>query len=180
MNKKRMKIQEMALISLMAAMLCIIGPATIPVGVVPVSLIQVALFLMVYMLGMWKTFGSCLIYICIGLIGLPIFSGYSAGPAVLLGPTGGYIWGYLLLIVCSGFFIERFAKMRWHLLGMLLGLLICYLIGTIWLKFSAQLTIRQAVLTGIVPFVIFDLIKITVALLLGPAFRRHLKKAGVI
>lgn len=180
MNKKRIKIQEMALISLMAAILCIIGPATIPVGVVPVSLIQVALYLVAYVLGMWRTVGSCLIYICIGLIGLPVFSGYSAGPAVLFGPTGGYIFGYLLLTICTGFFIERFTKKRWHLLGMLVGLLLCYLLGTMWLMVVAQLTIRQAVLTGIVPFVIFDLLKIAVALLLGPVFRRHLKKANVI
>lgn len=170
----------MALISLMAATLCIIGPATIPIGPVPVSLIQVALYLVVYMLGMWRAFGSCLIYICIGLVGLPVFSGHSAGPAVLFGPTGGYIFGYLLLTLCSGFFIERFIKKRWQMLGMLLGLLLCYLAGTVWLAVSAQLTLRQTVLTGVVPFVIFDLLKIAAALLIGPAFRRHLKKANVI
>lgn len=170
----------MALISLMAALLCVIGPATIPVGIVPVSAIQVALYIVAYMLGMWKAFGSCLIYICIGLIGLPVFSGYSAGPAVLFGPTGGYLIGYLLLTLCSGFFIERFTQKRWHLLGMLLGLFLCYVLGTIWLAATAELTLYQALVTGAAPFVIFDLIKIACALLLGPVLRRHLKKANVI
>ena len=168
------------MISLMAATLCIIGPATIPVGVVPVSLIQVVLYFVAYVLGMWRSVGSCLIYICIGLIGLPVFSGYSSGPAVLLGPTGGYILGYLPLTLCSGYFIERFTKRGWHLLGMLLGLGLCYLLGTGWLMLAANLSVKQAVLTGIAPFIIFDLIKISVALFIGPVFRRHMKKANVI
>ena len=180
MKIKRIKIQEMAIISLMAAVLCVIGPATIPVGVVPVTLITVALYLIVYMIGMWKATISCLIYICIGLVGLPVFSGYSAGPAVLLGPTGGYLIGYLLLTVSSGFFIERFAKRGMHLLGMLLGLVLCYFLGTIWLALYADISLWQAILTGVAPFIIFDLIKIAVALLLGPPFRRHLKKANVL
>ncbi len=175
-----MKIQQMALVALMAAILCMVGPLTIPVGPVPVSIFPIALYFVAYVLGMWRAVGSCLVYICIGLIGLPVFAGYSAGPAVLLGPTGGYVVGYLLLTLCSGFYIEKFTKKRWHLLGMLLGLLLCYLIGTIWLKVSADLTVQQAVLTGIAPFLIFDLIKIAVALLIGPTFRRHLKKANVI
>lgn len=180
MNKKRIKINEMALMSLMAAVLCVIGPVTIPVGLVPVSILPVALYLVVYVLGMWRAFGSCLLYICIGLVGIPVFSGCSSGPAVLLGPTGGYLVGYLLLTLCSGFFIEKFIKKGWHFLGMLLGLFLCYFLGSVWLAAYAKLTLYQAFATGVVPFLIFDLIKIICALLIGPLFRRHLKKANVI
>lgn len=168
------------MISLMSAVLCIIGPATIPIGPVPVSLIQIALYLVAYTLGMWRSVASCLIYIFIGLVGIPVFSGYSGGPAVLLGPTGGYIWGYLVLTFCSGFFIEKFAEKRWHLFGMILGLAMCYLTGTIWLSYVAKLSPYQAIVAGVLPFVIFDLIKIGAAVLCGPVFRRHLRKAHVI
>lgn len=170
----------MAWMALMAAILCIVGPITIPVGPVPVSLLPVLLYFVAYVLGMWRATGSCLLYICVGLIGLPVFAGYAAGPAVLLGPTGGYVIGYLLLTLCSGFFIEKFTKKGWHLIGMLSGLLLCYLLGTVWLKVTAQLTFSQAIWTGVAPFVIFDLIKIFAALLIGPVFRRHLRKANVI
>ena len=64
--------------------------------------------------------------------------------------------------------------------GMLMGLFLCYVLGTVWLKITAQLTIKQAILTGVVPFLLFDLIKISVVLFVGPVFRRHLKKANVI
>lgn len=180
MKGKRITITEMVLVSVMAAVLCVIGPFTIPVGMVPVSLLPVMLYLTVYVLGMWKASVSCLIYMGIGLIGLPVFSGYSGGPGMLLGPTGGYIWGYLLLTLCSGFFVERSVKRRWHLLGMLAGLLLCYLLGTIWLIITMQLTPGQAVLTGVVPFVLFDLLKIATALFIGPVFRRQLKRANLI
>lgn len=175
-----MKIQQMSLVALMAAILCIVGPLTIPVGPVPVSILPVVLYFIVYVIGMWRGIASCLVYICIGLIGIPVFSGYTGGPAVILGPTGGYIIGYLLLTLCSGFFIEKFVKKSWHLFGMVTGLVLCYFIGTVWLKFSADLTLKQALMTGVVPFLVFDFIKITVALLVGPVFRRHLRKANVI
>ena len=170
----------MAMVSVMAAVLCIIGPMTIPVSVVPVSLLPVALYLMTYVLGMWKSVISCLIYLCIGLVGLPVFSGYAGGPAMLFGATGGYLFGYLLLTLCCGFFVERYGKKRWHLLGMVMGLMLCYLLGTVWLMVVMELTVEQAVMTGMAPFVLFDLLKIAAALLIGPVFRRHLKRANLI
>ena len=103
-----MKTHQMAFVALMAAILCIVGPLTIPVGPVPVSILPVVLYFVTYVLGMWRAFASCMVYICIGLIGLPVFAGYTGGPAVLFGPTGGYVVGYLLLTLCSGFFIEKF------------------------------------------------------------------------
>lgn len=175
-----MKIHQMAPVALMAAVLCIIGPLTIPVGPVPVSVLPVALYFIVYVLGMWRAVASCMIYIFIGLVGLPIFAGYTGGPAVLLGPTGGYVIGYLLLTMCSGFFVEKFMKKIWHFLGMVTGLILCYMLGTVWLMFSAQMTVRQAMITGVAPFVLFDILKIFAALLIGPIFRRHLRKANVI
>ena len=77
-------------------------------------------------------------------------------------------------------FIEKFIKKRWQLVGMVLGLVLCYLTGTVWLKFATDITFQQALLTGVVPFVIFDFIKIAAALFVGPVFRRHLRKANVI
>ena len=180
MKGKRITITEMVPVSVMAAVLCVIGPFTIPVTVVPVSLLPVVLYLMAYVLGMWKATAGCLIYICIGLIGLPVFSGYSGGPGMLFGPTGGYIFGYLLLTMCSGFFIERSAKRCWQMLGMLTGLFLCYLLGTIWLMLMMHLTPGQAVMTGVVPFVVFDLLKIAGAGLIGPLFRRQLKRVNLI
>ena len=170
----------MAMISLMAAVLCVIGPATIPAGLVPVTLLPFALYMVSYVAGMWKATVSCLIYLCIGMVGLPVFSGYGAGPGVLLGPTGGYLIGYLLITLCSGYFIQTYSLKRMHLLGMVTGLMLCYLIGSFRLSFVAQMSFRQALLVGVVPYMIFDVIKIAVALMLGPVFRKHLYKANVI
>ena len=178
-KEKSMKTTELVLIALMATILCIVGPVTLPVGVVPVTTVTFVLYLLLYLIGTFRTFVGCLLYLCIGFVGLPVFSGYAAGPAVLFGPTGGYLIGYLLLIVCSGVFIERSRKKVAHFFGMLLGLLFCYLMGTVWLVWQTQLTWAQAFITGVVPFLIFDILKILIALWIGPVFRRHLRRANL-
>nr|MBQ8252009.1 biotin transporter BioY [Lachnospiraceae bacterium] len=179
-NSRRIRTIELVLIALMAAVLCIVGPVTIPVGVVPVSTVIVVLYLITYILGTWRAALSCLIYLCIGMIGLPVFAGYSAGPAVLFGPTGGYLIGYLLLIVCSGLCIGRSGKKLFHLIGMMAGLFGCYSVGTAWLMWQSELSLLQAVMTGVMPFVIFDLFKIGAALLVGPMFQKYLRKTNIL
>ena len=95
-KKKSFTTFQMALIAVMAAITCILGPLSIPIPIspVPISLTNLAIYLTVCLLG-WK-FGtiSYLIYLLIGIAGLPVFSGFSSGFAKLLGPTGGYLIGY--------------------------------------------------------------------------------------
>lgn len=178
MNKKnRTKTQKMALTAVMAAVLCIIGPMSVPIGVVPLSLTMLVIFFGVYALGMWKAVVSYLVYLGIGLVGLPVFSGFQGGPARLLGPTGGYLIGFVFLALVSGFFIDKFDRWYMSLIGMLTGTLICYGFGTVWLAYQAHLSFAEAFAIGVVPFLPGDFIKMAVALVAGPMLRRQLKKA---
>ena len=81
----------MTIISLMTAMICILGPITlaIPISPVPISFVTLAIYLAVYILGMKKGAISCLLYLLIGFVGLPVFSAFTGGVGQLLGPTGG-------------------------------------------------------------------------------------------
>ena len=171
----------LVLTGLMAAVTCILGPLSIPIGPVPISLTNLAIYLTVYILGTrYATISYC-IYLLLGLVGLPVFSSYTPGPAKLLGPTGGYLIGFIFLAMISGAFIDRWtSKKGFCFLGMVLGTAVCYLFGTVWLAYVADLSFFAALSAGVLPFIPGDLIKIVIAMLIGPQIRIRLLAAGLV
>lgn len=178
-----MKTRVMTLIALMTALLCILGPLTIgiPISPVPISLTTFAIYLVVYILGARRGVITCLLYLLMGVIGLPIFSGFSGGIGKLLGPTGGYLIGYIVLAYMSGIFIEKWHSVVWlQGLGLLLGTGICYLMGSCWLAWQAKTSFVAAFSMGVVPFVVGDFVKIVLALMVGPILRKRMIRAGLV
>ena len=92
----RSKTYEITITALMTAVTCILAPMSIPIGPVPISFTNLAIYLSLYLLGWKRGTISYLIYLLIGLVGLPVFSGFTGGPAKLAGPTGGYIIGFIV------------------------------------------------------------------------------------
>lgn len=165
----------MTAVAVMTAVMCIFGPMSLPIGPVPISLTVFTVFLAVYILGPWKGTLAYLIYLLVGLTGIPVFSGYSAGPEKLFGMTGGYLIGFIPMALISGIFIDRFwKKIPLQAAGMILGLLVCYVFGTTWLAIMGGMTFSAALKAGVLPFVIFDLIKIAVSISIGRAVRIRL------
>lgn len=176
------KTRTMVLIAMMAAVTCILGPLSlsIPVSPVPISLTNLAVYFTVYVLGMKLGTVSYLIYMLLGLVGLPVFSGFSGGPAKLFGPTGGYIIGFIFMAVICGYFIEQWSgKLYMHFIGMVLGTAVCYLFGTVWLAYQANMGFYAALGAGVIPFIPGDLAKIIIALIAGPMIRKRLRAAGL-
>ena len=95
-------VKTMTMCAIMAALMCILGPMSIPIGAVPISFTNLVIYLTVYLLGAKKGCISYLIYMLLGVVGLPVFSGYTGGIAKLAGPTGGYLVGFILLALISG------------------------------------------------------------------------------
>ncbi len=173
--KKQSRIYKLTTTALMAAVICILGPLSIPIGVVPISFTSLAIFLALYAIGVKYGTISYGVYLLIGLCGVPVFSGFSGGPAKLFGPTGGYLIGFIFMAVISGWFIERHPERRWMcLLGMVLGTLVLYLFGTAWLAYQAQLSFTAALAVGVIPFIVGDMAKIGIALFVGPQIRKRL------
>lgn len=112
MNEKKISTSTIAMIALMTAVTCILGPLSVPIGPVPISLTNLAIYFTVILLGWKKGTVSYVIYLLIGLVGVPVFSSFSAGPAKLFGPTGGYLIGFIFLAMISGWFIEKFPGKR--------------------------------------------------------------------
>lgn len=161
--------------ALMAAVLCILGPLALPIGPVPISLATFAVLLAAYVIGPIKSAISCLIYLAVGAIGLPVFSGFQGGFAKLAGPTGGYLLGYLFLALIAGYFIQHFNNKTWmHFIGMCLGTAVLYAIGTFWLAHVAGLSFGEAIAAGVLPFIPGDIIKMIVAIVLGRHIRTRL------
>ena len=98
-----MSTRRMTLTAMLTAMLCLLGPLTLPLGPVPLSLTTALLMLMGLLLGGGKATLCCAVYLLMGLVGLPVFSGFSGGAGALLGPTGGFLLGYLPMTALCGF-----------------------------------------------------------------------------
>ena len=184
---KKLTTYQLTLTAVMAAVICVLGPISmaIPISPVPISLASMAVYLAVTVLGMRLGTLSCLIYLLLGLVGLPVFSGGSAGAAKLFGPTGGYLVGYLFLALIAGAFVGRYTENKWKSIafaapGMVLGTMVLYALGTAWLAYSAGMDFQAALWAGVIPFIPGDLVKMVIAVLLGSAVRGRLLRAGIL
>lgn len=173
-KSSRLSLVTMALIGVMTAVTCILGPLAIPLpfSPVPISFTNLAIYLTLYVLGMKAGTFSYLVYLLLGLVGLPVFSGFTGGPAKLFGPTGGYLAGFIFMALIAGFFIDRFPKKYYlHIAGMILGTFICYIFGTAWLCFQMKLSFGAGLMAGVVPYLPGDAAKIIFSVIVGPALR---------
>lgn len=166
-------------IALATAIICVLGPLSlsIPISPVPISLTIFAIYIAVYSLNMKWAIVSTLLYIFIGLIGLPVFSGFSGGPGKLFGPTGGYIFGYIFVALFTGLFVDKWESKKYmHIIGMVIGVAICYMFGTIWLARVAGMDFNAALAAGVIPFIPADIVKMILAVIAGSALRKALRR----
>ena len=208
----------------MTAIICVIAPfaITIPISPVPISLATFVIYLTIIILGWRDGVISVVLYVFLGFAGAPVFTGFTGGAGKVLGPTGGYIIGYIFLAFIEGAFVdgarktrpyeegsasvrpyeegsasvrpyeEGSASVRPHesvgasytsasiLLGMVLGTIVLYIFGTIWLMRQAGLTLVAALSAGVLPFIVGDIVKMFVALFAGTKIRKVLIKSGLV
>ena len=147
MNKiNAQKTKDMVIIGLMAAIICVMGPLSIrlPFTLVPISLTNLAIYFILYVAGTRRTVISYLIYLLIGMCGVPVFSNFSSGVQKLAGPTGGYLVGFIFMAMVSGFFIDRwYNKPVIAFAGMWLGKAVSAAFGTIWYAYVAGLSFSR-------------------------------------
>ncbi len=163
-------------VALSAALLVVCSLISVPAAV-PFTLQTFGVFVILVILGWKKGCAAILLYILLGLIGLPVFSGAKGGPAALFGPTGGYILGFLLTGLCYWLY-ERLGRERVPVqaLSLLLGLALCYAFGTAWFirVYTGEITLARALTLCVWPFIIPDLIKLALALPVGRRVRKAL------
>lgn len=181
MNDKRMTTYQLAVTALMAAVMCVLGPLSVPIGEVPISLTNLVICFAVWLLG--ARFGtlSVLVYLLLGAVGLPVFSAYSGGLAKLAGPTGGYLIGFLPMAFLGGLIIEK-TKGQPVLsgMGLVLGIAVSYALGTAWFVFQMGCDLQYALAVCVYPFIVFDLAKVVLTVLVGGVVRRRLVEAKLL
>lgn len=180
-KKSALTTKQMALIGVMTAVTCVLGPLTIPLPIspVPISFTNLAIYLSIYVLGAKAGTVSYLIYLLLGFAGLPIFSGFTGGIGKLAGPTGGYLVGFIFMAAIAGWAIDRFpGKYAVHAAGLAVGTVISYAFGTAWLSGQLGLTFTAGLGVGVLPYIPGDVVKIIFSLLIGPRLRKELRRMG--
>lgn len=177
-NGKHTSLYPMAMTALMAAVMAVVAPFALPMGPIPVSLCSLIVCLAAYMLGWKRAMMATLVYLLLGAAGMPVFSGFTGGIGMLLGPTGGYLIGYLLLAMGTGWTVGAGPMMR--LVGMVLSTAALYGLGTVWYCIQSGTAMMAAIPVCVFPFLPGDAVKIAVVWTMGPAIRRRLKQAGLL
>ena len=179
-TKSKSNVYPLAMTAVMAAVIAAVAPFSIPAGEISFTLCTFVLYLSPYILGWKRAAAATLVYILVGMIGMPVFSGFKAGLGVLAGPTGGYILGYIPMVAVSGLVVKSFPKNRAvQLGGMILATAVLYTFGTAMFCVQTGATLEKALWACVIPFVPFDLGKMAVATVLGPVLSGRLEKAGI-
>jgi len=178
---KKLTTYQMVVTGLFSALMCIFGPISIPIGPIPVSLTMFVIYLAVFLLGTKLGTLSYIIYLLLGAVGLPVFSGYTGGMGKLLGPTGGYLIGFIPLAIICGFSVSKWFNNKILLaLGMIVAITVAYVFGTIWFVYQMKCEVMYALSVCVFPFLIADFVKIVLAIILGSIIRKRLMALGYI
>lgn len=178
---KKSPVYTMTTCALMAALMCALCPLSVPIGPIPVSLSILVILLTVVILGPKCALISYAVYLLLGAAGMPVFSGFQGGLAKLIGPTGGYLIGFLPMILVAGLFYKKSnGNLLFTILGMILGTAVDYVFGTVWFVVLMKCEIGYALSVCVYPFIPFDLAKIALAAVFGKLVRDALLKAGLL
>ena len=146
-----------------------------PVSPVPISLTNLVIYIAVFILSWNDALFSYIIYLLLGIAGLPVFSGFTGGLEKLAGPTGGYLIGFIFMTIIAGIGTNKFGgKKLPAVLGMVLGLAVAYIFGTAWLAYQMHISFMAGLSVGVLPYLAGDAVKIIIAMIVGPILRSRL------
>ena len=174
---KNRNIVNMVFCGLFAALTAVMSQISIPIGPVPINLATFSIFLAGAVLGAKSGALSQLVFVLLGVFGLPVFAGFRGGVQAIVGPTGGYIIGYIAAAWLIGMLSEHFGRKSLALVvSMVAGIALCYLLGTAWFVFITKSGVWAALTICVFPFLVGDIAKISVAVLLTPQLSRILNR----
>ena len=177
------KVQRIAIIAIAAAFMAISSQLTIPLPLVPLTLQTLSVGIIATVLKPVDSLFSILVYLVLGAIGLPVFAGGAAGFGVILGPTGGFLIGFLIqaqqvaqLCKLAPVIKSTSGKITLFILANIIGTIWCLAMGTVWLAIAGGLSLQAGFNAGFLPFIIPGLVKAILAAIIGFYIRRALKQ----
>ena len=175
-TKPLINTKNLVISGMFTAIICVMAQIQLPTQPVPFTLVVLAIFLAGALLKPPYAFFSVLAYLLLGAFGLPVFAGFTGGISYLFGKTGGYLMTFpIMAFVISMFYHKaRKAKMVWLTVGMIIGLILCYVLGTLWFSYITKISYYLSLTYCVFPFVLFDSIKLIVALIISGTIRQGL------
>ena len=174
--KPKTQTLDLVYVAMGAALIAICSWISIPTTV-PFTLQTFAVFLLVSLLGGKRGFMTTVVYMLLGVVGLPVFAGFSSGVGALFGAAGGYIVGFLFFCLIYMALTKFFGKsLPVEIISLVLGLAACYAFGTVWFinvysKANGAIGVMAALGWCVFPFIIPDLLKLTLAIILARRLR---------
>ena len=161
MKSKKVTIYQLTFMAMMAAVTCILGPLSVPIGQIPISLTNLVIYFTVFVLGIWAGTGSYGIYLLLGAV--------------------GHLIGFIFMALIGGAVIElSHRNIFLTMLGWVVGTAVAYAFGTVWFVYLMKCSVTYALTVCVYPFIGFDIVKIVIATLLGKTVRYAITKAGLI
>ena len=184
--KTSAQIRAAVLCGLFAAFTAVFSQISLPIGPVPISCSLIAVYLAGLFLPVKTAALSQLVYLLLGIIGVPVFAGFQSGAARLAGPTGGYLLVYpviaLFLSLAMVVYDKKLAtkplavRTVYIVCALLISLLICYAAGTAWFTVFSGSSFQKALSLTVVPFIAGDIAKIVLCTVVTLSARERLKK----
>lgn len=177
----KLSTRDMVLSAVFAAIIAVFAVITVPIGEIPVTLGLFGVGVAAAVLGPKRGAISVLVYVLVGLVGLPVFSGFKGGFSVLTGATGGYLSSYIFTALIIGFAAKASAKLdkvpriAVCFLGCIVGYAVCYFFGTLQFMAISDNGLAAALGMCVIPFIPFDIAKAVAVSLVAPAVSDRLK-----
>lgn len=182
-NVLKTSARELAYVSLFVVITAVCSWISLPFAV-PFTLQTFAVYLSFFTLKGRKSLLSIVSYITLGLIGVPVFSSFKSGASVLFGATGGYIWGFILVILILWAFTPLLKNKVVLILACLISLFVCYLFGTVFfVKVYSQkssISFIKALSLCVFPFILPDILKIFLAYVVSEKIKKIIKSQETI
>ncbi|WP_279160104.1 biotin transporter BioY [Thomasclavelia cocleata] len=169
------KIKNMCYCSMFACIVALLAQIKIDLpGLVPITLQTLGIYIIACSLTPKLAVITTIVYVIMGSIGLPVFTGFRGGLSSLLGPTGGYIFSFPITSLIISIIINNKNSIIRKIIAMIVGTAVCYLIGTIWFIYVTNNTIITALTVCVIPFIFGDIIKIAIASTLSAKIKTKL------
>ena len=162
------KVKNIVYCAMFACIIAILAQVKIDLpSLVPITLQTLGVYLISCYLKPKLAFISAVVYLFMGIIGLPVFTCFNGGIGVLLGPTGGYIFSFPIMALVTSLIINKNKTLFFKIFAMILGTIVCYFIGTLWFIFITDNSFILALSMCVIPFIPGDIFKIGVTLILS-------------
>lgn len=178
---KKIRAVDIASVSMLTALIAVCSWISIPIGNIPVTFQTFAVCTAVGILGRKKATAAVIVYLILGIAGLPVFSFFRGGISVLFSMSGGYAAGFVLLAFVSGLIIGKTErKIPFMMFGFITGLVCCYLFGSLWYMFiymknTGEIGFVTVLATCVLPYIIPDIIKLLLAAVVSKAVKKRVK-----